>query len=227
MTLLIPFACSAKSVTSISPVLSDQNNLGLFKKYNTISVSLHGFMTFDLYQVQLPYLIDFKIASVPFIWMGPLLNGSTQNVDTGGDVTVIVHGAISDDGKWLTSLTYSRQTIWKSVSYGTSFRVTLKNIPLSTVSGETTIGYSGQGSDIHKFIDDIEYFNGQLVNGQIVAENSYVATDWNNIEEGEMPILTVSFEKADPNNPAIEIQTILSLFQFTNIPVGIPKKFEL
>ena len=131
--------------------------------------------------------------------MGPLVNGSTEEESYGSVVTNIIHGAISDDGKWLTSLTFSRQTIWKSANYGVSFRVTLKNITLSTNSGEVTFGYLGRGSDVHKFVDDIQYYNGPLVNGQIGPDNSYVSTDWNNTDLDKIPILLVAFETAEQN----------------------------
>jgi len=197
MTLsLVILACAPKTSRTDSP--GDQNSLAILQQNQYLKASLFAVMTFDSGVQTLAFPSKFNVSSVPIIWMGTLFNGRLKEVGPGEDVTEEVHGSVSPDGAWVETLFFSRMVIRATNNSGTFYRVTLRNVPISMlVNGISELGtFKKEGADLQKYVDKIEYSDGQMNGNQIVATSTYVSTEWQNTADGQKPVLKLTFEIA-------------------------------
>jgi hypothetical protein len=146
---------------------------------------------------------ELAVSGVPLQWMGANFNGKLQKSSTTEDVIDEVHGSISADGNWVESIYYSRQVLRKGTnSNGTFYRINLKNIPIDEEENGTAVKpgiFERSGTDIQKFITQIEYIDGLMKDGQIDPTIKYISTDWTNNSPGQTPSIKLVFAKGSGN----------------------------
>jgi hypothetical protein len=158
-------------------------------------------MTMSTANQTVEYPTDFTVPAISLTWTGNNFDGQREEAGTGEDVLDQVHGSISADGKLMDSFTFSRLITRISTNNGTSFKVVLKNVPLSSqaVGNPSFPGFEGGGPVIQQYIVSIEYSEGNLEGTRIIPTTSYLSTDWNNTRTGEIPRLKITFKDQGEN----------------------------
>ena len=177
-------------VSSTTTTLSSTTNPIIWQRYANLGVKFHAVLTFSVNNSKISYPTDLAVPQVPSTWSGLSFSGKLPESGPGEDITDKVDGTVSTDGKVLVSLIYSRQ-ILRTTNSGTSFSVSLSNVPLDVGNTSGTYGYSGTA--IQGYISAISYADGTIVSGQIVASTTYVSSDWGSIQQP--PILSITFGK--------------------------------
>ena len=138
---------------------------------------------------------EFAVPNVPITWAGSSFSGNLEEAGPGEDVLDEVYGSASDGGDIILSLVFSKRITSTVTGKGTFFRITLKNIPITKVSGSSVIVgiFDGSGPSLQNYIAKIESIDGYISNGQIVPVTTYVSTDWSSTNPGQVPVLQVTF----------------------------------
>ncbi len=117
--------------------------------------------------------------------MVPIFNGELKGAGAfGGDFIFKVHGSVSEDGNWVESMFFSREVIRADMMNGELFRVTLRTLPMireTDSENKNKAVCEKSGSDLQRFILEIEYANGILLSAQPMLVDSqyrYISTDF-------------------------------------------------
>ncbi len=180
----------SSTTTGSTPASSTPISSTIYQQYTNLAVKFHALLTFSLNNTNVSYPTDLAVPQVPVIWSGTSFSGTLHESGPGEDITDRVAGTISADGNVLVSLAYSRQVL-RTTNSGTAFSVSLASVPLDIGASPGTYVYSG--ASIQGYVSGINYADGTIVSGQIVASTIYVSTDWGNIQQP--PTLTIIFGK--------------------------------
>jgi hypothetical protein len=139
----------------------------------------------------------FAVPPVPISWSGAAFSGHLEEKGAGEDITDLVTGNVSADGRTLDSLVYSRQIIRPSLSTGNMFRITLAGVPLATVVNGAVSGlgtFSQTGPAVKGLVTGVEYADGPLDStGQIKSTTNLDSIDWNPAQPGQAPSIKLNF----------------------------------
>jgi hypothetical protein len=190
LALLGPIACEKAPAGNKS-----SNDLINLQKNKYITARLYGVMNFDFSGRTVSWPTELKIASVPLEWMGQVFNGRLVVVGTQYNLVDQVHGSVSADGRWLLTLTYSRQVV--RTPEKVTYSVSLRNVPIFISANTTgkTRNFEIEG-DVQKYVESIGYSAGET--GPTPAK--YLSMDWANSGQGLQPILKVTFEQEPSDN---------------------------
>jgi hypothetical protein len=166
------------------------------EKKGGVGASLSAVMTLAVANQTRAYPTILAIPAVSIKWAGNVFDGQRQESGPVEDVLDQVHGSLSVDGKSFDSFMFSRVITRISSNNGTSFRVTLQNIPIGEqpVGTPPFPGFEMSGADIQNYVVSIDYSEGPLDAGKIVPSTKYVSTDWNNSGPGQKPMLKISIK---------------------------------
>ena len=182
-------ACGQKA----DPPAVSQDALASLQQNKYLVSKLWGYMTFDFGGLRtISYQTSLETSSVELFWAGQVFNGKSEINGNGYTFTEQIFGSVSDDGQWLTQLTYSREI--QRTSDFCDYTVVLKNVPLVTPTSSTTdrTVYQKTG-DVEKYVQQIYYKAMGILAGSVVPATTYVSTDWQSTEQP--PVLTLAFEK--------------------------------
>lgn len=158
--------------------------------YKQFSAKLNAVMTFESSGTAVTVPTELGVTAVPIEWMGLTFTGTLQNTGSGGDAIEQVHGTISEDGQWISSLTYSRKLTFPYLikgSRGTQYTVALRNLPLPGGGWPNTLNIEQSGSEVQKYVVKITWLQGPMSEGQIVDTTRYLASDWKTPDTEKMP----------------------------------------
>ena len=156
--LVLFSACGAKTPTVKSSSLDSQTNL-TYSVFGNVSARLFGLATFEADGQTASYPIEFAVPPITINWMGAIFNGQLEKAGGGQDTTYKVHGSMSTDGKWIESMVFSRE-ILRPVYGWDFFRVTLRNVPLTSTrdeNGNERAVSNKVSSDVQRYLMGIEY----------------------------------------------------------------------
>jgi len=189
---------STQPTSTVNPTTSFvmHNFLSELQQKSFLKARFFGVMTFSFSGTAFTYPTEFTVASVPIVWMALIFDGKLEETGAGEDVTDQIHGSISQDGQWITDMYFSRRITYINNNTGIFYQVTLHNVPLGGLDTTQTPGsaIADREGDVQKYITQIDYQNGPLVNGQINATTTYMSTDWKNMKTGMIPVLKLTFE---------------------------------
>ncbi len=198
LTVLFLAACISPSSTSVS-----QNNLALIQQNGNLSVRFFSVMTFSSSGTLVTAPSELGVSGVPINWMGVIFNGRLEEFLAGEDTTDEVHGSVSADGNWIESMYYSRQILRTTANpSGTFYRISLKSVPISGAASGSTLGpgnFEKSSGDIQKYITQIEYADGPVIDSKINSITKYISTDWGNTFKGQIPTLKLTFAQGSGN----------------------------
>jgi hypothetical protein len=160
-----------------------------------LEVSFHAFVTLSSGNSMVSIVSEFVVPKVAINWAGSSFSGNLEEAGPGEDVFYEVYGSASDSGDIILSLVFSKRITSTVTGKGTFFRVTLQNIPNTTVSGSSvSVGtFDGSGPSLQNYMVKIEYVDGYISNGQIVPVTTFVSTDWSRTNPGQVPVLQITF----------------------------------
>jgi hypothetical protein len=199
-------------------VSSEANAVALLQKNQGISVSFSALITFTRYKQELQIPSELALPSMPIEWMGLSFTGKveTDMLSIGNTVPIglygpssrvtdQIHGTVSADGKWLASLTYSRQITRSGPNDGVFFKVTLRNLPFKGSSeggGLEAETISLSGLDVQKYVVSIEYTDKTVSGGQVLVMANYHSTDWDGSDGTLKPAIKVVFTPQATGSPS-------------------------
>ena len=144
-------------------------------------------------QVQtVTYPLKLAVPSAPITWMGTIFDSKLDKVGPGGEMTIRVHGSVSEDGEWIENLSYSEQVFSTGARTTVFYQVALRSVPITPPrAGEKSVSgtFSKTGSDVQKHVETLEY---SQFGGAIPLQ--YTSIDWNTEVDNQKPVLTVAFE---------------------------------
>lgn len=186
MVVLLTVSCTSAR----EPEIVKQTLLPTLQQNQYIKVSLSGVMTFEFNGEQVAWPTLLATSSIPVTWMGQVFNGT---VELNG-LTDQVHGAVSSDGEWLLTLSYSRGIIRPSdVIF---YSVILKNVPITRMAdGTLVVGSFEKQGDVQKFVENVVYRAGGALGNATISSTNYAMTDWSGTTQGIQPVLKVTFEQ--------------------------------
>jgi hypothetical protein len=161
------------------------------QKAKYLKASLFGAVDMDFGGQAVTYPLLLAVPSVPIQWMGTIFESKLQGAGPGGEVTIQVHGNVSDDGAWIETMSYYRGVASKGTASTVVCQVVLRNVPITQFTGDnaTAIGaFSKTGADVRKHVEKVWYSQG---GGQSVSL-SYDSVQWENTVQ--KPVLKLAFE---------------------------------
>lgn len=189
--LVLPLGCSPDLGASTSPDTVQAEQL---RKTTSISVRLYGLMDFETFGIIFKHPTSLEASAVPIGWMANTFRGFNEAATPTQKITDQVHGTITPDGKWLSSLVLARSITRTSAEDGVFYQVTFKNVPISVLESGL-ITSQAQGSDLRKHVESVEYIERSYSNGQLVTNTTYKTTDWSKDVAGQAPYILVLFEE--------------------------------
>ncbi len=173
-------AAESENAPSQLPLLSQMGNM---------TVSLYGVANFEISGTEYAHPTEFAIRELAISWMGPIFNAQARS-GPGLNTIEQIHGSVSEDGLWVTDLSYSIAV--NSVSYS---RVTLRNVPLGNIQGKQSITFEQKGSETRKFVTGMTYVATPAYSAWEQTAPTFIAMDWENTNTGQVPILQITFAK--------------------------------
>ncbi|MEN8614424.1 hypothetical protein ABFB09_03940 [Dehalogenimonas sp. THU2] len=174
----------------------DTTKADLLKKTTNMSVRLYGIMEFETFGIVFRHPTTLEVLTVPIGWMLDSFRGFREEKTPTQTVTDQVHGTITPDGQWMTSLVFTRRITHTSPDDGVFYEVTLKNVPISSFENEL-ITANEIGSDILKHVEKVSYIEKSYSNGQLVTNTVLVSTDWTKDAAGLAPYILILFEEGE------------------------------
>ncbi len=144
-------------------------------------------------QVQtVTYPLKLAVPSAPITWMGTILDSKLDKVGPGGEMTIRVHGSVSEDGEWIENLSCSEEVFSSGARTTVFYHVVLRTVPIMPAkAGEKSVAgtFAKTGSDVQKHVESLEY---SQFGGAIPLQ--YASIDWNTEVDNQKPVPTVAFE---------------------------------
>jgi len=161
-----------------------------------LKASLYGMMQLDFEGTSVTYPTSLGVPSVPVAWMGPIFSGKLEKAGPGQDMTIQVHGSVSDDGAWVNTMSYSKLIVTRTNITMLSYEVRLRNVPVTAVAGEAGgASFEKKGPEVRKHVEGISYGQtGTLSGTQKDAPTTFKSIDWAGTGPGQEPILKLVFE---------------------------------
>ena len=175
---------------------SDTSDLDWLLENTRVSIRLYGIMEFETYGIKFRHPTTLEALTVPTGWMNLSFRGFDQRVENTQMITDQVHGTISDDGRWITSLVFTRQVTRTTSSDGVFYQVGINNLPIDIDDNGSPRIYQ-EGSDIRKYVESVEYKEQSYSDGQLIITTRLVSTDWQKDIAGQSPYILVLFEQGD------------------------------
>ncbi len=193
-SLVVVFTLVACQQGTSAQSAKETQGLEHLRQAKFLKASLSGRMTFDYGTSTRGWATNLRVPSVPITWLGTVFNGRVEQKVTGGNVLIVVHGTVSEDGAFVNALTYSKAIVVPGSVM--SYSITLRSLPVVSVFGSNVTGsFEKKDLDVRKYVESLDYkasIGGVAVdNGE--AQMATGVFDWTG--QDQIPWLRVFFEK--------------------------------
>ena len=192
---------SCQSAAHISTTVASSPGLKSLQQAGFVKASLYGMAEFEFDGDTVNFPTYLNVPSVPVVWMGTIFSGKVEKAGPGQDTIIQVHGSTTEDGSWVNTLSYSKLVVAKGTGNVLSYKVSLRSIPITALSGQSATGtFEKKGSDLRKHVEEITYFQTGAPSGtQKATSTTYKSLDWEGVA-GLEPILKLTFETVASEN---------------------------